>query len=487
MAPEQFTPGHRPTNKVDIWGFASTLLHMLTGAPPWAHDTLLQICTAVGVAQQAPPLPQGLPQQLEALLRGCFEPDPARRPTAGAVLKALQAMGPVLERPQLMRATSSLARNSQLLAAARGVLVGLQQDCCQLVQQLQEAGATADGGGSSNCGVGRLHAVAEEEEVEAQQQAGGGHGQGHGKQQHGQPTGDRKGDQRASLDQYLAQIGLLPLISQESSLGAPSAPPLPRGSSSSSSSSITGSSMAAAAAAAAAGACGPAGGFAVPSGIGHGHYGGSSSHDSIRPSSSLSNRQPGKLPRVLWSEEEAVREEHEAQQQRRQQQQVQQQGLAASMGLAPPKRQPQHARSVSEQVVGSSGCASHRQEQMPGSMQQQQLQQQQRDCKMLGSAADAGSLNQQQQQQQQQQQHHRSVSDGFEVWGARSYGGSSSGSNTTSGSRLQAQGQLPTHFESPAHSTTSSSCAEAAEQLGSGCKQQQQQQQGGQVRWSRWL
>jgi serine/threonine protein kinase len=86
-APEQFTPGHRPTNKVDIWGFASTLLHMLTGAPPWAHDTLLQICTAVGVAKQAPPLPEGLPQQLEALLRGCFEADPARRPTAGAILK----------------------------------------------------------------------------------------------------------------------------------------------------------------------------------------------------------------------------------------------------------------------------------------------------------------------------------------------------------------------------------------------------------------
>lgn len=86
-APEQFTPGHRPTNKVDIWGWAATLLHMLTGAPPWAADGLLQICTAVGVAKQAPPLPQGLPGQLEGLLRGCFEADPARRPTAGAILK----------------------------------------------------------------------------------------------------------------------------------------------------------------------------------------------------------------------------------------------------------------------------------------------------------------------------------------------------------------------------------------------------------------
>jgi hypothetical protein len=29
---------------VDIWGFAATLLHMLTGSPPWQHDTLLQVC-----------------------------------------------------------------------------------------------------------------------------------------------------------------------------------------------------------------------------------------------------------------------------------------------------------------------------------------------------------------------------------------------------------------------------------------------------------
>lgn len=86
-APEQFTPGHKPTNKVDIWGFAATLLHMVTGAPPWQHDTLLQICTAVGVSKQSPLLPEGLPPQMEALLRSCFDADPARRPTAAHLLK----------------------------------------------------------------------------------------------------------------------------------------------------------------------------------------------------------------------------------------------------------------------------------------------------------------------------------------------------------------------------------------------------------------
>lgn len=86
-APEQFAPGCRTTNKVDIWGFAATLLHMVTGSPPWQHDTLMQICTAVGVAKQAPPLPEGLPGPLQALMQTCFDADPARRPTAVFLLK----------------------------------------------------------------------------------------------------------------------------------------------------------------------------------------------------------------------------------------------------------------------------------------------------------------------------------------------------------------------------------------------------------------
>lgn len=86
-APEQFAPGCRTTNKVDIWGFAATLLHMITGSPPWQHDTLMQICTAVGVAKQAPPLPEGLPGPVQALLATCFDADPARRPTAVHLLK----------------------------------------------------------------------------------------------------------------------------------------------------------------------------------------------------------------------------------------------------------------------------------------------------------------------------------------------------------------------------------------------------------------
>jgi hypothetical protein len=51
---------------------------------------LPQICTAVGVAKRAPPLPAGLPGPLEDLLAACFQPEPARRPTACQVLQVMQ-------------------------------------------------------------------------------------------------------------------------------------------------------------------------------------------------------------------------------------------------------------------------------------------------------------------------------------------------------------------------------------------------------------
>lgn len=86
-APEQFGPRNLHTIKVDIWGFACTFLHMITGAPPWAGDTVLQICTAVGVGKQAPPLPRDLPAELLRLLGSCLEADPSRRPTAQQLLK----------------------------------------------------------------------------------------------------------------------------------------------------------------------------------------------------------------------------------------------------------------------------------------------------------------------------------------------------------------------------------------------------------------
>jgi serine/threonine protein kinase len=90
-APEQFGARHSHTIKVDIWGFACTFLHMVSGTPPWAGDSVLQICTAVGVGRQAPLLPADLPAELRQLLRSCFDADPSRRPSASQLLKVGRA------------------------------------------------------------------------------------------------------------------------------------------------------------------------------------------------------------------------------------------------------------------------------------------------------------------------------------------------------------------------------------------------------------
>jgi serine/threonine protein kinase len=47
-APEQFEEGGRLTPQADMWALGGTLLHALTGRPPWAGSSLMQITAAVG-------------------------------------------------------------------------------------------------------------------------------------------------------------------------------------------------------------------------------------------------------------------------------------------------------------------------------------------------------------------------------------------------------------------------------------------------------
>jgi serine/threonine protein kinase len=51
-APEQFEEGVRLTPQADMWALGGTLLHALTGRPPWAGSNVMQIATAVGVDVQ---------------------------------------------------------------------------------------------------------------------------------------------------------------------------------------------------------------------------------------------------------------------------------------------------------------------------------------------------------------------------------------------------------------------------------------------------
>ncbi|KAG2440719.1 hypothetical protein HXX76_003576 [Chlamydomonas incerta] len=76
--------------KSDMWAFGCTLLHALTGRPPWAGLHIGQISVQVGVHKRAPDVPTDLPPNLRSVLLSCLQPDPARRPSAAEALASLE-------------------------------------------------------------------------------------------------------------------------------------------------------------------------------------------------------------------------------------------------------------------------------------------------------------------------------------------------------------------------------------------------------------
>ncbi|KAG2494542.1 hypothetical protein HYH03_007309 [Edaphochlamys debaryana] len=100
MAPECFdlTAGGL-THRTDCYSFGVLLWEMLAGAQPWYGMTAVQIAYEVTLLSRRLPLrpkntPGGQvlerwPHRLSALLSGCFERDPQRRPAAADIVKAL--------------------------------------------------------------------------------------------------------------------------------------------------------------------------------------------------------------------------------------------------------------------------------------------------------------------------------------------------------------------------------------------------------------
>lgn len=76
--------------KSDMWAFACTMLHALTGQPPWAGLHIGQIAVQVGVHKRAPDVPTHAPPHLRTVLLSCLQPDPARRPSASEALASLE-------------------------------------------------------------------------------------------------------------------------------------------------------------------------------------------------------------------------------------------------------------------------------------------------------------------------------------------------------------------------------------------------------------
>lgn len=93
MAPEQWQPEVRgPLSfETDSWGFACSIIEMLTGVQPWCGRSVDEIYDAVVRRQEIPPIPSGLPPVVENVLLGCFEYDFRSRPLMTDILRVFHS------------------------------------------------------------------------------------------------------------------------------------------------------------------------------------------------------------------------------------------------------------------------------------------------------------------------------------------------------------------------------------------------------------
>lgn len=97
MAPEQLQNQRDVDARVDVWGIGCVLYELLTGAPPFAATSLLQLAVAVSagsyprVGSRRP----DLPESLSAIVEKCLQPDrDARFSDLLALARALAPLAP---------------------------------------------------------------------------------------------------------------------------------------------------------------------------------------------------------------------------------------------------------------------------------------------------------------------------------------------------------------------------------------------------------
>lgn len=95
MAPEQWDDSFGKVGpKSDIWALGATMVHLLTGEPPYKGKTRDLIYDLV-VRKRQPPLPPAavaLPQSLRSLLTDMLRIAPGERPESGAVVARIQTL-----------------------------------------------------------------------------------------------------------------------------------------------------------------------------------------------------------------------------------------------------------------------------------------------------------------------------------------------------------------------------------------------------------
>ena len=80
-APEQTNYEYGPRGRyTDVWGFATTVLHLATGQLPYHGLTQNQLLTAM-IERRPSTVPDSLPEWLQQLLKQCLQFDSAKRPS----------------------------------------------------------------------------------------------------------------------------------------------------------------------------------------------------------------------------------------------------------------------------------------------------------------------------------------------------------------------------------------------------------------------
>ncbi len=116
FAPEQLAD-HPPTPALDVFAWAATMAFAATGKAPFGQDTIPAVLNRI--AHYDPDL-TGVPADLAAVLAECLAKDPARRPTARALLVRLVDPSAGVER----HVTGPLAQAADQALHAPGTVTG---------------------------------------------------------------------------------------------------------------------------------------------------------------------------------------------------------------------------------------------------------------------------------------------------------------------------------------------------------------------------
>ena len=92
MAPE-LLESNTFTERTDVYAYAIMIWEVLTGEFPWAGLNAMQIGMQVMVKKARPPVPEGAPRDLVALMQRAWAHDPNDRPTFADLKAALATSG----------------------------------------------------------------------------------------------------------------------------------------------------------------------------------------------------------------------------------------------------------------------------------------------------------------------------------------------------------------------------------------------------------